>query len=75
MKLVFIDHITGLESQVLFLSETMRETAQAREESMSRPRAGVLTSANGMNFLKESEHAGRNDHLKNQFGGKIESFA
>lgn len=68
-----VDRITGLESQVLLLSETMRETARAQEESMSRPRAGAVTSANGMKFLKELEHAGRTN-LKNRFRDKVKKF-
>ena len=68
-----VDRITGLESQVLLLSETMRETARAQEESTSRPRAGAVTSANGMKFLKELEHAGRTN-LKNRFRDKVKKF-
>ena len=68
-----VDRITGLESQVLLLSETMRETARAQEEITSGPRAGAVTSANGMKFLKELEHAGRTN-LKNRFREKIKKF-
>ena len=65
--------ITGLERQVLLLSETMRETVWAQAESTSRPRAGAATSANGMKFLNELEHAGRTN-LKNRFRDKIKKF-
>jgi len=68
-----VDRIAGLESQVMLLSEKMRETARAQEESMNRPRAGAVTSANGMQFLKEFEHAGRTN-LKNRFREKIKKF-
>jgi len=68
-----VDRITGLESQVLLLSESIRETVRANEQSTSRPRVGAATSANGMKFLNELEHAGRTN-LKNRFRDKIKKF-
>ena len=62
---------SGLESQVMLLYERIRETARAQEES--RPRTGAVTSANGMKFLNELEHAGRTN-LKNRFWDKIKKF-
>jgi hypothetical protein len=53
-----VDRITGLESQVLLLSESIRETVRANEQSTSQPRVGAVTSANGMKFLNELEHTG-----------------
>jgi len=66
-----VDRVSGLESQVMLLSERIRETARTQDQSGPRP--GAVTSANGMKFLNEFEHAGRTN-LKNRFRDKVKKF-